>query len=96
MPSPEHIFWFEYNFLFILAAGGDINRLGDHSVDGYQQRERFYGISEEGKLRYSKQVAKYILFLAETTGIADHAAVSAARQRCEAFTSYNDLLQDIG
>ncbi|MBN1127695.1 MAG: hypothetical protein JXA71_01820, partial [Chitinispirillaceae bacterium] len=44
-PSPEHIFWFEYNFLFVLAAGGSINRLGDHSVEGYRQRARFYFIS---------------------------------------------------
>src|SRR4030095_8231552 len=21
-PSPDHMFWFEYNFLFVLAAGG--------------------------------------------------------------------------
>jgi hypothetical protein len=95
-PSPDHIFWFEYNFLFVLAAGGESDRLGDHSVDGYRQRGRFYGISEEAKLCYAQRVALYIMFLAETTGIAQTAIVAAARDRLLTFTSYNDLLDEIG
>ena len=36
-PSPEHMFFFEYNFLFVLAAGGRAEKaaLGDHSAAGY-------------------------------------------------------------
>jgi hypothetical protein len=43
-PSPEYMFFFEYNFLFVLAAGGrpDKTALGDHSPAGYGQRARFY------------------------------------------------------
>ena len=37
---------------------------------GYEQRARFYGISDEGRLLYSKRVAEYICFLARTTGLA--------------------------
>ncbi len=35
-PSPEHMFFFEYNFLYVLAAGGrpDKAALGDHSPAG--------------------------------------------------------------
>ena len=71
-PSPEHFFWFEYNFLYVLAAEGSPEKkaLGDHSPKGYQQRERFYSISDEGRLLYSKRVVEYILFLAENTGLA--------------------------
>ena len=49
-PSPEHFFWFEYNFLYVLAAEGSPEKkaLGDHSPKGYQQRQRFYSISDEG------------------------------------------------
>ena len=50
--SPEHMFFFEYNFLFVLAAGGrpDKTALGDHSPAGYAQRARFYSISAEARL----------------------------------------------
>src|ERR1035437_1012741 len=36
-PSPEHMFWFEYNFLHVLAAGGRPEKaaLGDHTPAGY-------------------------------------------------------------
>ena len=65
-PSPEYMFFFEYNFLYVLAAGGrpDKTALGDHSPAGYAQRARFYAISPEARLNYSKAVADYIVFLA--------------------------------
>ena len=64
------MFWFEYNFLFILAAGGpEKSALGDHTEAGYRQRARFYSISDEARLRYARHVAGYILFLAEETGL---------------------------
>jgi hypothetical protein len=46
-PSAEHMTFFEYNFLYVLAAGGKPEKaaLGDHSPAGYQQRARFYAIS---------------------------------------------------
>ncbi|SVC81770.1 uncharacterized protein METZ01_LOCUS334624, partial [marine metagenome] len=71
-PSPDHVFWFEYNFLYVLAANGRAEKsaLGDHSPAGYRQRARFYSISDEGRLRFAQNVAKYVLFLAETTGLA--------------------------
>ncbi len=36
--SPEHMFWFEYNFLYVLAAGGRAEKaaLGDHTPAGYR------------------------------------------------------------
>ncbi|MDB6126810.1 MAG: hypothetical protein JWM35_706, partial [Verrucomicrobia bacterium] len=39
-PSPEHMFFFEYNFLYVLAADGRAEKaaLGDHSAAGYRQR----------------------------------------------------------
>src|SRR6185312_10865094 len=54
--SPEHMFFFEYNFLYVLAAGGrpEKSALGDHSPAGYQQRARFYALSAETQLLYSQ------------------------------------------
>ncbi|MBN1307913.1 MAG: hypothetical protein JXA18_08355 [Chitinispirillaceae bacterium] len=94
-PSPDHVFWFEYNFLFVLAAKGSITRLGDHSIDGYAQRSRFYAISDEARLLYARGVATYIIFLAESTGIASDESVAEARKKLADFTKYNDLLADI-
>ena len=50
-PSAEHMIFFEYNFLYVLAAGGrpDKSALGDHTPAGYRQRARFYAISAEGR-----------------------------------------------
>jgi len=79
-PSPEHMFWFEYNFLYVLAGGGRAEKaaLGDHTPAGYVQRARFYSISEEGRLNFARNVASYIIFLAETTGLATSQACAKA------------------
>jgi hypothetical protein len=93
--SPEHMFWFEYNFLYVLAAGGSPQRLGDHGPQGYAQRARFYAISDEAKLAYAKGVASYILFLAETTGLAEAAGLAKARERLAALTEYATFELDV-
>jgi hypothetical protein len=96
-PSPDHMFWFEYNFLFVLAANGRAEKssLGDHSPAGYNQRARFYSISEEGKLRYAICVANYILFLAETTGLADKSTCDEAAARLKGYNPFGDFVADI-
>jgi hypothetical protein len=94
-PSPDHMFWFEYNFLFVLAAGGSTSRLGDHTPDGYRQRARFYGISDQGKLLFVQNVARYIAYLAETTGICPPDRVEAARESLEGYRSYPEFIADI-
>jgi hypothetical protein len=95
--SPEHMFWFEYNFLFVLAGGGRAAKsaLGDHTPAGYAQRARFYSISEEGRLNFSKNIARYILFLAETTGLSDSAKVAAATKRLDGYATLSAMLGDI-
>jgi hypothetical protein len=95
-PSPEHVFWFEYNFLFVLAAQGDIARLGDHSPEGYRQRSRFYKISDQARLLFAQRIVDYIVFLAESTGMITSAAAEKAREKSAAFTEYKDFLEDIG
>lgn len=96
-PSPDHMFWFEYNFLFVLAAGGRADKaaLGDHSSAGYRQRSRFYAISDEARLRYAKNVAAYIIFLAENTGLASRERCAAATALLEGYTSLAAMLEDI-
>ena len=96
-PNPDHMFWFEYNFLFVLAAGGrsDKASLGDHTPAGYQQRARFYAISPEGQLLYAKNVALYLCFLAETTGQSTALTCHTARQRLQHLETYAQLLADI-
>ena len=90
-PSPDYMFFFEYNFLYVLAAGGrpDKTALGDHSPAGYAQRARFYAISPEARLNFSKAVADYIVFLAATTGAGRGA--TAARRPPRASTRYTSL-----
>ena len=96
-PDPEHMFWFEYNFLFVLAAEGrsEHTALGDHSPAGYRQRARFYAISDEARLGYSRNVATYLLFLAETTGMATPAACAAARVRLAGLRDHAGFLSAI-
>jgi hypothetical protein len=96
-PSPDHMFWFEYNFLFVLAAGGSSAKsaLGDHTPAGYRQRARFYAISDEARLRYAQNVAAYLCFLAETTGQSTPERCAAANAKLQGFRSYRELLDDI-
>ena len=96
-PSPEHMFFFEYNFLYVLAAGGrpEKSALGDHSPAGYAQRARFYAISPEARLNFAKAIAKYIIFLAETTSLVASARCAQATARLERYTAFNAMLDDI-
>ncbi|MBK6406732.1 MAG: hypothetical protein IPF66_17820 [Holophagales bacterium] len=95
VPSPDHMFFFEYNFLYVLAAGGSTSRLGDHGAAGYAQRARFYGVSDEARLLYARGVAGYILFLAETTGLAPAPRVAAARERLDALPDHDAFERDL-
>lgn len=96
-PSPDHMFWFEYNFLYVLAAGGRAEKaaLGDHTPAGYQQRARFYGISPQGRLNFARNIAAYILFLAEQTGLAPAATCAAAQKLLGRYTTLEEMLNDI-
>jgi len=96
-PSPDHMFWFEYNFLYVLAADGKAEKsvLGDHSPAGYRQRRRFYSISDEGRLRFAQGVAAYILFLAENTGLAPAEVCHSAQQRLSEYSQFSELIGDI-
>lgn len=96
-PDPDHMFWFEYNFLFVLAANGKAAKsaLGDHTGAGYAQRARFYALSEQGQLGYAKNVAAYLLFLAETTGMSSTRACADARAKLAQYTHYSELLREI-
>jgi hypothetical protein len=95
--SPEHMFWFEYNFLFVLAAAGKAEKsaLGDHSPAGYQQRARFYSISDEGRLNFAKNIASYIVFLAENTALASKERCAAATKLLNGYQSLDVMLADI-
>lgn len=97
IPDPDHPLFFEYNFLYVLAAGGRAEKqsLGDHTADGYRQRARFYGISDQGRLAYARRVAEYLIFLAENTGIVPTDRCEQARQRLHQIDSYSALLEDI-
>jgi hypothetical protein len=96
-PSPEHMIFFEYNFLFVLAAGGRAQKsaLGDHSAAGYAQRARFYAISAGARLLYAKGVAGYIIFLAEHTGLASPDRCAAARSLLSRIQTYGEFLGEI-
>lgn len=97
-PSPDHMFFAEYNFLFVLAAGGQAEKSawGDHSLAGYRQRARFYSISPEARLLYAQRVAGYLLFLVEKTGLVSALHCSRAKRLLDGYRRYEDLLADIG
>lgn len=96
-PGPGRMFFFEYNFLFVLAAGGrhEKSALGDHTPAGYAQRARFYRVSPGARLLYAKGVAGYIVFLAEQTGLAAPERCAAARRLLERIPTYEDFLNEI-
>jgi hypothetical protein len=94
-PSPDHMFWFEYNFLYVLAGDGSPRRLGDHGPRGYAQRARFYAISDEARLGYARGVASYILSLAEATGLVDSSRVTKARKQLAALPDFAALERDL-
>jgi len=95
--SPEHMFWFEYNFLFVLAGAGKAEKsaLGDHSPAGYQQRARFYSISDEGRLNFAKNIASYLIFLAENTMLASKERCAAAKKLLSSYQTLDAMLGDI-
>ncbi len=95
--SPDHMFFFEYNFLSVLAAGGRAEKaaLGDHTLAGYAQRARFYAISSEARLNYAKGVAGYLVFLAEHTGLVPAVRCAAARKLLAGYDSYDELFDGI-
>jgi hypothetical protein len=96
-PSPDHMFFFEYNFLFVLAAGGraDKSALGDHTPDGYRQRERFYTISPLARLHYARGVASYLVFLAEETGLVPPARCAAVKVLLARYETHEAMITDI-
>jgi hypothetical protein len=91
------MFWFEYNFLFVLAAGGRADKaaLGDHTSAGYTQRARFYRVSPAGRLLFARHVASYLIFLAEETGLAAPATCTAARTLLARYGTLEEMLEDI-
>lgn len=96
-PSPDHMFFFEYNFLYVLAAGGRAEKsaLGDHTAAGYAQRARFYGISAEARLNFARHIAGYLVFLAEHTGLAPADRCQAARALLDRYESLDAMVGDI-
>ena len=96
-PSPDYMFFFEYNFLFVLAAGGrpDKTALGDHSPAGYAQRARFYSITAEARLNFARAIARYIVFLAATTGLVDANRCATAAARLDHYRSLDEMLAEI-
>jgi len=97
VPSAEHMFFFEYNFLYVLAAGGkpEKSALGDHTAAGYAQRARFYAVSPEARLLFSKRIAEYLVFLAENTGLASKERCAATRKLLDGYTTLDAMLGDI-
>ncbi len=96
-PSAEHMTFFEYNFLYVLAAGGkpEKSALGDHTSAGYAQRARFYAVSLEARLLFAKRIAAYLIFLAENTGLASKERCAATGKLLASYTTLDAMLGDI-
>jgi len=96
-PSAEHMTFFEYNFLYVLAADGKPEKaaLGDHSPAGYRQRARFYAVSPEARLLFAKRIAAYLIFLAENTGLASRERCAGASKLLASYATLDAMLNDI-
>jgi hypothetical protein len=96
-PSAEHMIFFEYNFLYVLAAGGKAEKaaLGDHTPAGYKQRARFYAVSPEARLLFAKRIAAYLIFLAENTGLASKERCAATSKLLTSYPTLEAMLNDI-
>ncbi|MDP0501295.1 MAG: tagaturonate epimerase family protein [Verrucomicrobiota bacterium JB022] len=96
-PSADHMLFFEYNFLYVLAANGKAEKaaLGDHTAAGYNQRARFYSISDEARLKYAQRVAEYLIFLTECTGIVTAEKAAKVSQELASYKTYNELVASI-
>lgn len=96
-PSADHMFFFEYNFLYVLAADGRPEKaaLGDHTAAGYRQRARFYAVSAEARLKFSQRIAAYLIFLAEHTGLVPRERCAAAAKLLTSYTTLDAMLADI-
>lgn len=96
-PSAEHMTFFEYNFLYVLAADGKPEKaaLGDHSPAGYRQRARFYAVSPEARLLFAKRIAAYLIFLAENTGLASQERCAGASKLLASYATLDAMLNDI-
>jgi len=81
----------------VLAAGGkpEKSALGDHTAAGYVQRARFYAVSPEARLLFSKRVAAYLIFLAENTGLATKERCAATGKLLASYTTLDAMLGDI-
>ncbi len=96
-PSAEHMTFFEYNFLYVLAADGKPEKaaLGDHTPAGYRQRARFYAVSPEARLLFAKRIAAYLIFLAENTGLATKERCAATSKLLASYPTLDAMLSDI-
>jgi hypothetical protein len=95
------MFSFEYNFLFVLAAGAPAEarrRSGDHSPAGYAAAGSFLCGDQRGGPAelYARNVASYLIFLAESTGLAPADRCAAARRVLEDYATLDEFLGDIG
>ena len=52
-------------------------------------------MSDEGRLNFAKNIASYIVFLAENTGLATAATCGAARKLLERYATLDEMLNDI-
>ena len=101
-PEPPLGAWWKrtdeiYEPVRILAGGGKAAKaaLGDHTPAGYVQRARFYSISDEGRLNFARNIASYIVFLAENTGLATAATCAGARALLARYLTLDEMLNDI-
>ena len=60
-----------------------------------RQRKRFYSISDQGKLLYSKRVSEYIIFLAQNTGLVSSEICKDALSELETLNEYSDFIESI-
>ncbi len=61
----------------------------------FQKIVKQIAISDEGRLNFAKNIATYLVFLAQNTGLAPAAVCETARAKLAGYTSLGAMLADI-
>ena len=95
--APSNMFWFEYNFLFVLAGGGRAEKRGARGPYARRLRAARAVLRDQRRGEARTTLAmwpRYLVFLAENTGLATAAACAAVSRRLAGYTTLGAMMAE--